>query len=139
MAFIVKADLYTYIDQSTINQLTDNTDTIVTDVIKDAENRLKERISARFDMVVELAKTGTNRNRSLLKACINLSIYYLFQRLYTDVIPEGRVQGMQEAEKWMEDAISGNIQTTLTPVSVENQTGWAIKWGSETKKGSQNY
>lgn len=139
MAFIVKADLYNYIDQSTIDQLTDNTNTFVTEAIKDAEDRIRERISPRFDLVVEYAKTGTNRHRTLLKACINLTIFYLFQRLYTDVIPEGRMSARDEAEKWMEDAIQGNIQTTLATVNDAEQTGFAIKWGSDTKKGSQNY
>ena len=34
----------------------------------------------RFDMDVEFAKTGSARNRSLLKQAISLSIYYLFQK-----------------------------------------------------------
>ena len=139
MAFIVKADLLTYIDEAVIDQLTDDNDSYVTEVIKDAETRIKERISARFDTTVELAKTGGNRNRSLLKCCINLAIYYLFERLYTDVIPEGRTQGMTAAEKWLDDAISGNIQSGLTEVDAAATQGWSIRWGSETKKGSQNY
>lgn len=139
MAFIVKADLYNYIDQSTIDQLTDATDQFVEDAILSAEDRIREKISPRFDLDVEFAKTGSNRNRSLLKHCINLTIYNLFQRLYTDILPEGRVEAMETAEKWLNDAYQGKIQLDLTPANEPNGTGSAIRWGSALKKGPQNY
>ena len=139
MAFLAKSDLLSYIDESTIDQLTDNTDSYVDDAILTAEDRIREKIQPRFDLVTEYAKTGTDRNRSLMKHCINLSIYYLFQRLYTDILPEGRIEAMSEAEKWLDDAYKGVIMLDLTKNDEENETGWPLRWGSATKKGSQNY
>jgi len=139
MAFLVKSDLLRYIDESTIDQITDNTDTYVDEAIKDAEERITERIGQRVDTAAEFAKTGTDRHRSLLKHCINLSIYYLFERLYTDVLPEGRVQGMEMAETWLGDIAAGNILVNLDKIDEANEAGWPIRWGSDTKKGSQNY
>jgi len=139
MAFIDKTDLLRYIDESTIDQLTDNNDALVVEAIKDAEERITEKISQRVDTVSELSKIDPDRNRSLLKHCINLSIYYLFERLYTDVLPEGRVQGMETAEKWLEDVYGGKINVSLDKNDEENQQGWPLRWGSNQKKGSQNY
>lgn len=139
MAFIDKTDLLRYIDESTIDQLTDNTDAYVVEAIKDAEERITEKISPRVDIAAELAKVDPDRNRSLLKHCINLSIYYLFERLYTDVLPEGRTQGMETAETWLEDVYNGKINVSLDKKDEDNQEGWPLRWGSDTKKGSQNY
>lgn len=139
MPFIVKSDLLTYIDESTIDQITDNTDTYVAEAIQDAEQRIREKISPRFDMDSELNKTGSNRQRSLLKHCINLSIYFLFQRLYTDVLPEGRVEGKDEAEQWLDDVYNGKLNVTLDTNDDENEKGWPLRWGSATKKGDQTY
>lgn len=139
MAFITKTDLLRYIDESTIDQLTDATDSYVDEAIKDAEERITERIGQRVDTATEYAKTGTDRHRSLLKHCINLSIYFLFERLYTDVLPEGRTQGMETAEAWLTDISEANILVNLATIDDENQKGWPIRWGSDTKKGSQNY
>ena len=139
MAFIDKTDLLRYIDESTIDQLTDNTDAYVVEAIKDAEERITEKISPRVDIAAELAKVDPDRNRSLLKHCINLSIYYLFERLYTDVLPEGRTQGMETAETWLEDVYNGKINVSLDKKDEDSQEGWPLRWGSDTKKGSQNY
>jgi len=139
MAFIVKADLLRYIDESTIDQLTDGTDSYVTESIKDAEERIREKISPRFDMDAELVKVDPDRNRSLLKHCINLAIFYLFQRLYTDVLPEGRVEGKDEAEKWLDDVYRGDLNVDLEKNDEPNEQGWPLRWGSDTKKGSQNW
>jgi phage gp36-like protein len=139
MPFIVKSDLLTYIDESTIDQLTDGTDAHVDEAIKDAEERIREKISPRFDMDTELVKTGTNRQRSLLKHCINLTIFYLFQRLYTDVLPEGRVEGRDEAEQWLSDVYNGNLNVSLDKIDEANEQGWPLRWGSDTKKGDQTW
>ena len=139
MAFIVKADLLRYIDESTVDQLTDNNDTLVDEAIKDAEERITEKISPRVDTAAEFAKVDPDRNRSLLKHCINLSIYYLFERLYTDVLPEGRTQGMETSEQWLNDVYEGKINVSLDKKDEANQEGWPLRWGSSTKKGSQNY
>ena len=139
MPFIIKADLLTYIDQSTIDQLTDNTDTYVDEAIKDAEERIREKISPRYDMDSELGKAGTLRHRSLLKHCIGLTIFYLFQRLYTDVLPEGRVEARDEAEQWLDDVYKGNLNVSLDTVDEATESGWPLRWGSATKKGDQTY
>jgi len=139
MAFLVKSDLLTYIDESTIDQLTDNNNGYVNEAIADAEERITEKISPRYDMATEFAKTGANRQRSLLKHCINLSIFYLFQRLYTDVLPEGRTEAREDAEKWLDDVYNGNLSVTLATNDEANEQGYPIRWGSEKKKGNQTY
>jgi len=139
MAFLFKADLVRYIDEVQINQLTDSNDTIVSEAIADAEERINEMIGQRVDTATEFAKVGAARQRSLLKHAINLSIFYLFERLYTDVLPEGRVNGKEMAEAWLEDIAKGNILVNLAKVDETKQKGWPIRWGSQTKKGSQNY
>ena len=139
MAFLVKADLFNYVDESTIDQLTDGTDLIVTDAIADAEDRIREKISPRFNLDTEFSKAGAARNRSLLKHAVNISIFYLFQRTYTDVLPEGREMANDTAEKWLNDVYEGRINVTLATNDEANQQGWPLRWNSDTKKGSQNY
>lgn len=139
MAFIVKTDLLAYIDLSTIDQITDGTDLYVTEAIKDAEERITEKISPRYDMDTELNRVGAARQRSLLKHCINLSIFYLFQRLYTDVLPEGRVEAKDEAEQWLDDVYNGNLNVSLATNDEPNEQGYPLRWGSDTKKGDQTW
>lgn len=139
MAFIDKTDLNRYLEDDTTDQLTDSNDTIVDEAILDALDRVREKISPRFDMVTELAKVGVARNRSLMKHSINLAIYFLFQRLYTNVIPEGRVLAMEEAEKWLDDVYKGRLNVDLEKNDEDAEEGWPIRWGSAPKKGNQSF
>jgi len=139
MAFIIKTDLYRYLEQSTIDQLTDSTDSIVTEAIADAEDRIREKISPRYNLTTEYAKTGTNRHRGLMKCAINLAIFNLFQRVHIDVLPEGREFAHQEAEKWLDDVFKGRLNVTLTTNDEAKEQGWPLRWGSQTKKGNQSF
>ena len=139
MAFLNKTDVERGLDTYVIDQLTDTDDTIVTEAIKDAEQRIREKISPRFDMDVEFAKTGATRQRSLLKHAIALTIYYLYERLNTNVLPEAKVISYQMAEQWLNDVYEGRIVSGLATVDEENQTGWPLRWGSQPKKGNQTY
>mgnify|MGYP003651414783 CR=1 FL=1 len=139
MAFLDKTDVERGLDAYVIDQLTDTDDAIVTEAIQDAEQRIREKISPRFDMDVEFAKTGATRQRSLLKHAIALTIYYLYERLNTNVLPEAKVISYQMAEQWLNDVYEGRIVSGLATVDEENQTGWPLRWGSQPKKGNQTY
>ncbi len=139
MAFIDKTDIERYLEADTIDQLTDSNDATVNEAILDAEERIREKISPRYNMDVEYAKTGTDRSRSLMKHCINLAIYFLFERLYIDVLPEGRVVAYNEAEKWLDDVYEGRLNVTLATNDDDNEEGWPFRWGSQPKKGNQTY
>lgn len=139
MAFIDKTDLTRYVDSSTIDQLTDNDDTLVDEAILDAQDRVKEIIQARYDIDAEFAKLTTARNRSLLKHTINIAIYFLFQRLYTNVLPEGRIEAFEQAETWLKDVYAGRVMVDMTKNDETNEEGWPLRWGSNTKKGSQDW
>ncbi len=139
MAFIDKSDLTRYVDENIIDQLTDSTDSIVDDAILDAEDRIREKISPRYDLDTEFAKTGSDRTRSLMKHCINISIYYLFERVNIDAISEGRVIAYNEAETWLNDIYMGKLNVTMATNDDENEEGWPLRWGSAPKKGNQTY
>jgi len=139
MAFLAKADVQRYLDTRVIDQLTDTDDTIVADAIADAEDRVREKISPRFDLDIEFAKTGPLRNRSLLKCCISLSIYYLYERLNTQVLPEAKVTAFEIAEHWLNEVYEGKLSVNLAKVDETNKTGWPMRWGSYLKKGNQSY
>ena len=139
MAFLDKSDVERGLDTYIIDELTDSNDLIVADAISDAEDRVREKISPRFDLDLEFAKVGAARNRSLLKHSIALTIYYLYERLNTRVLPEAKVTAWDLAESWLEDVYKGTITVTLETNDETAQKGWPLRWGSQPKKGNQTY
>lgn len=139
MPFLDKDDVKRGLDEYIIDELTDSNDAIVDEAIKDAEGRVREKISPRYDLDTEFSKTGAARNRSLLKHCIALTIYYLYERLNTRVMPEAKVTSWENAELWLNDVYKGKIKVDLATNDETNQKGWPIRWGSQPKKGNQTY
>tara|TARA_R110000796_G_scaffold73842_1_gene165857 strand:- start:4507 stop:4926 length:420 start_codon:yes stop_codon:yes gene_type:complete len=139
MAFLDKTDVERGLDSYIINELTDSTDSIVVEAIADAEARVREKISPRYDLDTEFAKISGARDRSLLKHCIALTIYYLYERLNTRVLPEAKVTAWQLAEVWLDDVYKGNINVNLATNDDTTETGWPLRWGSQPKKGNQTY
>lgn len=139
MAFFTKTDVERALDTYVIDELTDTNNTYVTDAISDAEQRVREKIGPRYNLDVEFAKTGANRHRSLLKHAIAISIYYLYERLNTRVLPEAKVTAWENAEIWLSDVYKGRVSVDLTPNDEPNQKGWSLRWGSQPRKGNQTY
>ena len=132
---ISKTDILYYIPADDLDQITGEDDSIIDFSIEDAENYAKEYLRPRFDVETEFLKTGIDRNKSLLNVLVHISIYLMFERLNTNVLPEARSDSYNRSIQWLKDVSSGKLETTLTEkTSPENEKGYAIRWGSSEKK-----
>lgn len=139
MALLTQTDLEIYIDSRELTQITDGNASVVPEAIEDAEEFVKEFLRHRINVVNEFAKTGTNRNRSLLKHCSAVAIYFINQRIPTDVLPEARGIAYEEALEWLRDIQKGLRQTTLEEINSTEKTGYNITWGDATKNNKNFY
>ena len=133
MAFIVETDLEKYIHPDELAQIVDSDATIVPEAIKDAIEYAKEYLRNRFDVEVDFAKESPDRNRQLLKQTIAVCIFYINERIPTNVLPESREFSFERANDWFKSVQDGKRQTTLTPIDAVEKTGENIIWGSKTK------
>jgi len=79
MAYIDETDLKQYITQAQLKRMNrpdDATDYIVK-AITEAKNYIKRRLNYKYDMDTELAKTGENRDETLMRIMSMLAIYNL--------------------------------------------------------------
>lgn len=139
MALLSQTDLEIYIDPRELQQITDNNGLVVPEAIEDAEEFVKEFLRHRIDVDVEFAKTGTDRNRSLLKHVSAVAIYFINQRIPTDVVPEARGVAYEEAVDWCKDIQKGLRQTSLTEKDPENKEGYNITWGDSSSNNKNFY
>ena len=136
MAFIEEADLLNYIDERELGQITDESVTVIPEAVKDAIEYMSEMLRHRFDMAVEFAKVSPDRNRQLLKQTIAVTLYYINERIPTNVLPESREIAFENANNWLIQVQKGERQTDLTPIDAEEGVGHNISFGSHTKNSN---
>lgn len=137
MAFIAKTDIEKAIKADMLAALLDSDDTVVTAAIDEAEAKVQNYLSGRFDMETELAKTGTDRHQLLVVYTGDIAIYNIWRYVDPMQIPARRVAAYEEAMEWLKAAMSGEASTTLTPESDGETSGGTLYFGSNDKRGNQ--
>ena len=132
MTFVTQSDIEIYIDPDELAQIVDTNVNVVPEAISDSEEYVAEMLRNRFDIVLEFAKIGTERNRQLLKQTVAIAIFYINERLNTDVLPESREFAYERAVEWLKSVQEGHRQTTLEQLDPENQRGFTIRWGNKS-------
>ena len=139
MAFIQQNDLERYIDPEDLNQIIQEDSCIVTGAISDSIEFGKEKLRQRYDVDFEYLQTGTERKRQLLKQTIAVCLYYICERLPTDILPENRTISFDHACDWFKQCASGMIMPDLKTLDDESQIGLSIRYGNSSIKRNNSY
>lgn len=139
MAFIEQSDLERYIDPYDLNQIIQDDATVVPGAIDDGVEYAKEKLRQRFDVEFEFAQELGDRNNQLLKQTIAVVLFYICERLPTDVLPENRENAFIRADEWLSNCGSGKIMPNLQTLDDENQVGLSIRHGSTSTLNNNHY
>lgn len=131
---ITKDELITVAELSVINQVADNTDSIVETTIEEAVETFKSYIGSRYDLPALFDQVGDNRDKTLLrhlKAWIIRDIYASRGREVNDLM-ELRYQ---DALKWLEQIATGKLKPAGWRVvdCPENMPDYGVETGSAIK------
>lgn len=125
-------DLRRYLTQQqfdNIIRVEDSSEDYAIQALEDAESYVKERLNYKYDMETELAKTGSERNRTLIKIIARLAIYDL--SLAMDLLDEeGKYYQMKEEAK--EDLSKIEMGTLLSDyLTFQNEDKQTILYGTD--------
>jgi len=137
MAFLTKSDIQKAIKADMLAALLDSDDTVVTAAIDEAVAKVQNYLSGRYDMKIELAKTGTNRHQLLVVYTGDIAIYNIWRYVDPMQIPARRVAAYDEAMEWLKAAMAGEASTTLTPESDGETSGGTLYFNSNDKRINQ--
>ena len=140
--FISYSDYKSFIRTERLNQLIDNDTSILNDAEGMAISDLQNALDPYYDTASELAKTGTARNTTLKKHAINLTLYYIYQRLPADMIPEQIVKNYDDTRKDLKDLeggnrninIAGRISVDSDGDGIPDRRSTKFRWGSKPKR-----
>lgn len=93
--FITKADYYTGKRQQVIDQLIDDDDSLLDEAEKDAIDLVTTKLH-HYDTETIFSQVGDDRDRTVLRWCKYIALYYLYNRTDDAFIPESVVKNYDD-------------------------------------------
>ena len=139
MAFIEQTDLERYIDADDLAQIVDDNTEVIPGAIDDAIEYSKEMLRQRYDVDFEFAQVAPDRHRQLLKQTIAITLFFISERLPTDVLPENRGMAYERAVDWLKQVASGARMPSLKKLDEATNTGASIRYGNSSSSNNNKY
>lgn len=130
--FITKADYLLHITDQRINQIIEDTDAILDDAEDTAIAVVKDALKARYDVDTIFAAVGAARAKNVMLWVKRLAIYYIYDRIPDDLVPERVVKNYNETMDHLE-AISDGKRSVDLPILIDEDGNKSTKlrWGSQ--------
>ena len=115
--FLTIKDYLVFITEGVLKKIVRDNDTKLTDSERMAYGYIYEKLSGRFNIDLEIARRGEDRNPALVRWMAVLAIYYIYQSVPDEEIPERVRQNYEDAITEIQRVASGKDNSTLSPVT----------------------
>lgn len=139
--FITKADykyqMRTYQLDQILENDGDDTDLILDDAEVDALAMIEKHLGDKYDMNQVFAQSGAARNRVILRWAKILVIYYIYERVPDEMVPERVVNNYEEVMRMLEKVEDGKSSVIGLPPKTETGDDGSSspvtrrRWGSQ--------
>ncbi|NHN26770.1 DUF1320 family protein [Flavobacterium jejuense] len=119
--FLEKIELTTKATDEIINKIVNNDDAIVEDIILESIDVASTYLYQYYDTEVIFAKTGDDRNRTLIKHIKAIVIHEIYKRR-SKIMNEVAKESYDEAMLWLEKVSEGKIKPPL-PIRIIDSDG----------------
>jgi phage gp36-like protein len=140
--FITETDYQTSIDSDILLRIAGGNSGLLTSLLDDAENTaielMRGYLNARYDVVAIFNATGSDRNPILVKYAVDISLYYLYQRLPANQVPDMRVYNYEAAEKWLHRVQKQEVNPPDLPLvpSPDGDAKEYVQYGSNPRRNN---
>lgn len=134
MDFLQQSDYNSFINPQLFMMLLEGD----TGKLEDAEDMalgyIHSNLSARYNLITEFSRSGTGRNKTLVRWMLSLSVYYLHNTVADTDIPERVAKNYDDVRKEIEAVAAGKMATDLTPLQKDGKVKTRFRWGSSPKR-----
>ncbi len=114
-------------------------DTILETVETTAIGIITDRLAERFDLPAELAKTGSDRNPSLMRWVIALCTYTVYARVPDDDVPERVIKDYDDTLKELDKIQQGRSCSLQRILDTEGEVKTRFRMGNDTPRTHDPY
>jgi phage gp36-like protein len=111
--FITYDDYLTRVSERIISLITGDSNTPLANACDEATGVINDRLSAKYNVSAEFAKTSSSRNPALVRWALSIAVYCLYARIPDEETPERVVKDYDDAMKELAQLQQGKIETTL--------------------------
>ena len=115
--FLTIKDYLVFITEGVLKKIVRDNDTKLTDSERMAYGYIYEKLSGRFNIDLEMERRGEDRNPALVRWMAVLAIYYIYQSVPDEEIPERVRLNYEDAIAEIQRVASGKDNSTLSPVT----------------------
>ena len=115
--FLTIKDYLVFITEGVLKKIVRDNDTKLTDCERMAYGYIYEKLSGRFNIDLEMERRGEDRNPALVRWMAVLAIYYIYQSVPDEEIPERVRLNYEDAIAEIQRVASGKDNSTLSPVT----------------------
>jgi phage gp36-like protein len=143
-SFISKDDYKYKMRTERLDQILEASDEDEETMLNSAEEEaialIRKHLDNRYNMTVELSKSGADRNKVLLLYAKNLVIYLIYERIPDEMVPERIVKNYDDTLKALVRIEEGKAEIPgLTVIEQENSEGESEpytrrRFGSEPRR-----
>ena len=96
---------------------------------------ISEKLSGRYQIAKELSKEGENRNAAMVRWMTVLTLYFLYQSIPDDEIPERVRENYEDVLKEIDRVAAGKDNSTLLPVLDNHGKPLTVfRWSSNPRR-----
>lgn len=122
MPFITQDDYYHKIKERHLLQIIEDEPDILTDAEATAMAVIENKLFQRYDMDEVFAQVDDARSRVVLRWLICLVLYYIYERIDDDLVPERIVKNYDDCINEIDEVSAGN-QPVKLPLLEEDADG----------------
>jgi len=145
-AFISKDDYKYQIRTYRLDQILESVDEDEDLILDTAENEaisvLRDSLAPKYDVDLIFGQTGSSRHKTILRWAKVLVLYYIYERIPDEMVPERVVKNYDYVLERLEAIEKGEANLDGLPVKTEETEGGEVKpitrrrWGSVPKRAN---
>lgn len=133
--WITKSDYVHTIQDKRLNMMLEDTDTILDVPEQTAIQVVRDALHSRFDVDAIFATTGDDRPKQVLKWCIDIAIYFVYERVPDKLVPERIKENYARTLDTLLDIADGKKSIELPRLEdTEGNPKSKFRWGSKESR-----
>jgi phage gp36-like protein len=138
--FLTKDDYKGWLSTDLLDQITGGDDTALDNPELMAEQRIKDATLAKYNTDAEFAKSGSSRNRTLLRWMLSIACYFIYHDIADDDIPARVIKDYDDCVAELEKVAAGKLSVDFDRLTeTDGTTTTLFKYGSDTARSHSPY
>jgi phage gp36-like protein len=106
-----------------LNQIEDEDEDILEMASKSAQDIIEAHVGHQYHIPPEWAKANLERNFQIINWCLDLALYFIYQRVADYEVPQKVIKNYDDTIETLEKVANGKLSVNLPPLPIADDQG----------------